>query len=218
MSSYNPEEIDHPSFGAISWSRVTGDRGPFFMASLKHTGWVEIEIHEARATVNGAHTRLSTAGKRSIVRVAMTEEQFARFITTPNRGSGAPCTITRREGLQIPQCPPDKQASQYRKEMETKARVTADSLKEALALLKKALAGKTVRKGDLKDIQEEVARAAREVGANMPYLMKLFDEYLDTVTSEASAHFENHVRTRLDDLGISALQAEGLGLPALPED
>lgn len=86
----------HPSYGTISINHVSGSV-PLFDSDLKHHHFVEISIQEADKFIDG--DREMVMGKnRSLAKVWMSAAQFAEFITTPNRGSGTPCTIRQVQG------------------------------------------------------------------------------------------------------------------------
>ncbi len=199
------EEKEHPSFGAIAWSRVRGNPGPFFLSSLLHESYIEVEIKEAIQIRSLNETRLSTAGKPSIIQVRMTEAQFAQFITTPNQGPGVPCTLASKDRKPIEKCPPDEQMTAFRKDMDLDARIVTQQANKALEQVHEMLGGKTVRKADLKALKGVLEKVVREVEANMPYLVTTFQEYMDDVYHDAMAQFESHVKVRARELGLEQM-------------
>jgi hypothetical protein len=216
------EERKHPSFGQIGWSRVRGlasciGRSPsepsnnLFMSSLQHDGWIEIEIKGARKIREVSNTRVSSASCPTHIRVAMTEAQFASFVTTPNSGDGVPCTITRLNGDQVEDCPEDEEIIQFRQDLYGKAQTVLNEAEETLAKVNVLLGTPgSVKKRDLKEVKEGLMGTLRELGANMPYLLEQFNEYMDSVYFDACARFEGRVRSRAEQLGLQAMQ-EGPG-------
>jgi len=85
----------HPSYGCIGISQVSG-KGVLFGSEVSHQHFISITISEARRVVD--EPREFVMSDRELVRIAMTQAQFAEMITSPNRGSGVPCTIERFTG------------------------------------------------------------------------------------------------------------------------
>jgi len=197
------DDKKHPSFGTISWGRVQGYRENMFMSSLPHHNYIEIEIAEARVERELNDTWVST-GKHHI-RVALTENQFAQFITTPGRLPGIPCTISRLGGKLVEQPPPDEQMVQFRYELKESVKGVASQARKLEKSILGMLAGKTLRKGDLKKVLALATATVGDINSNLPYIVKRFNEHMDTVLHDAMARFEGHVKAKLERLGIDAL-------------
>lgn len=209
MHKDKDEETSHPSYGTIGWHRVSGQRENLFMSSLTHNTWVELEIRGAAKVRRDYHeTVYHSVGQGNVVTVAMSEAQFAQFITSPNQGTGAPCTITRRGNTSVPQCPPDEQMIQFRKELLEDAKAVTEGAKETLKVIDQMLSQKTLKKGDLHEVRAQVAALQSNVEANMPFLVKQFNEYMDGVFHDAVAALEGHIHQRLESVGLEHLQNE----------
>jgi len=201
----DPKETKHPSFGTIGWSRVHGRAENFFMSSLTHDSWVEIELTGAKKYRKSGKTWVSAADPRHI-RVRLTEAQFAAFITTPNVFTGTPCTVTRLANKGVAPCPEDEQMVQFRREVGLKAKVAVGKANQALKGIEIALAKKgSPKKKDLREIQDQLQETVRELGANMPFLIQQFEEHMDDVYHDAAARFEGYMRGRAEELGFGVL-------------
>jgi hypothetical protein len=211
VTSMTDNDKKHPSFGTVRWSRVTGTVDNLFMSSLKHGHFIELEITNATQTRRDYHqTTYHSSGNRPIIRVRMSEAQFAQFITTPNDGSGVPCTITRMDNQAVPQCPPDEQMVQFRTELHEDAKQVTHGARETLSRVRAMLKGKTVRKGDLREIESQLEGLLRNVESNMPFLVKQFHEYMDGVFHDAVAQFEGHVTKRAIEAGHEAMVRDAM--------
>lgn len=195
----NEDRKTHPSYGLISWGRVSGQQ-TLFMSPLEHHNYIEVTISEAATYRSINETRV--LGQKHIIRVAMTEAQFAQFITTPDRMPGVPCTIGRRDGQRVPDCPRDEQQLEFKRELKKDAKKVLTGVNELDAKVEEMLHGKTVKKADLKKVRAIVQDLVRDAHSNMPYLLEQFHEYMDGVYHDAVALFEGHVQGRLRELGI----------------
>ena len=182
------------------------------MSSLQHNGWVEIRVRGACKTRSGTHdTRASSSGEPIYIKLALTEAQFASFITTSNQGDGTPCTISVLNGKKVEDCPEDEQLIQFRQELHNDASRVTRTTRKALTELRKItpLEG-TIRKKELREKLERVqgllATAVQDVDLNLPFLVQTFEEYMDGVFHDAVAQFEGHVKTRSEQLGFEALR------------
>jgi len=203
------KEIRHPSFGRIGWSRIQGQKENFFMSSLTHQGWVEITIRGAHQTIREGETWVHSTGDPHHVTVQMTEAQFAAFITTPNRMEGIPCTITRLGKTAVAPCPEDEQMVHFKQELYSKANEALEQTKEALQAVKGLLKPKaSIKKADLRAVQTKLETTLRELGANLPFLVEKFNEYMEGVYHDAAARFEGYLRGRARELGINVLKGK----------
>ena len=98
---FDDEEVEaHPCYGMISVHRQTGGHTKLFGSPLdSHPSTIAITIREAER-----HHNLSSDwffARKPIIEIDLSPMQYAEMITTPNVGSGVPCTIRYRhtEGL-----------------------------------------------------------------------------------------------------------------------
>jgi hypothetical protein len=102
-------EREHPSYGLIRISRVTGGPGAarlFGSPLANHYGTIRLSIGSAKWTHGLHHDRYYGSMHGEHVEIEMSAAQFADMITSLNVGSGTPCTIRYLAGVQIPN-PPD---------------------------------------------------------------------------------------------------------------
>jgi uncharacterized NAD(P)/FAD-binding protein YdhS len=178
-----------------------------FMSSLEHShGRVEIVIREASKERKDYNQTVAYHGKE-ILRLALTESQFAHFITTPGRGMGVPCTITRRDGQFVPDCPPDDQRVQFDKDLKRDANKALGALPEILSTLDEVLEQKSIRKGDLRALRDRLANLKTHIQSNMPHVVQMFEEYMEGVFADAVARFEGHVKVRTEEIAMKAMSA-----------
>lgn len=100
----------HPSFGLVGFSRasVCGMRSHRMFGSAigKHFNIVHLEIRRAEQHHHLSRDRFH--GREELIRVELSEAQFASLLTNMNSGSGVPCTILYVRGEGNIEPPPDE--------------------------------------------------------------------------------------------------------------
>lgn len=196
----------HPSYGSARFSRVTGQRN-LFGSAVKHQSWIELEILEAEmiGDIATRNHKVQPNNTQGIVRVALTNAQFAELISTRDTFAGTPCTITRvRDGKLKPveDCPP------------------APSLDENIdAIINKAVddAMATVRR-DVKSVLEDLeGRLPKKLGASVTSrLQDLYTripsniKFAGTLMQEAKDHLVGRAKVEIEARGEEFLRRQGL--------
>jgi hypothetical protein len=212
----NEDTIEtHPSYAQISASRVSSNPGATMYGSkLQHGRYIIITISESELHRSINSDRYHD--RKQLIRVRLTENQFAEFITSLNSGGGAPCTIERQNGQQIPSPPFRDEVGTVRNEFEAKAKEVAKTLADAQKRLAVMIApGGKASKADLNTLQSEIDKAVREIGANMPYMAECFVETMEEVVTDAKATIEAFAADRRQS-GLT--EAPVLTLNAVDED
>src|SRR3954470_19367469 len=88
------EEIEkHPAYGQIAASRVTSGGGATLYGSdFKHSNFITIRVHASEQ-----HRSLSHDwhyARDMLCEVALSEAQWATFVSSLNAGMGVPCTLS----------------------------------------------------------------------------------------------------------------------------
>jgi hypothetical protein len=222
----------HPSYGTISISHVYG-QVPLFNSDIQHNHFVEITVQEASKYIDGDREIVMGHGK-SLVRVWLSAAQFAELITTPNRGSGTPCTIRHAQGDpqwntrfgDRPEAPkPQPFADRFKDEGKRRAQLMNEHMHYAKSLVDKLVDGtEKPTKANLKDVAQRLAQSMQEIQSNLPYVMECMEEATEKRMQNAVTEFESYVGTRLRTMGLEHLQATAPKLPsptydtlALPE-
>ena len=208
-------EREHPSYGLINISRITGGTGAarlFGSPLAHHYGTIRISIGSAKWIHGLHHDRYYGSLRGEHVEIEMSTAQFADMITSLNIGSGTPCTIRHVAGVQVPNPP----------EHATEAEHIRDSFEGSLDKYKAKARAYRKRIDDLTSklsakVRDEI-RVALDVmedqlGANVPFVVKQFQEATTRVTTAAKAEVEAFVSNTIRAAGLTAI-AEGQ-LPAL---
>jgi hypothetical protein len=188
---------------------------------LKHNHFIEVEIKEATKYLDG--DREWVMGNKILASVWLSAAQFAEFITTPNKGSGTPCTLRRIQGdplydtpLRDRPLPPTPQpfADRFKEEGKKRARLLLEHIDRAKTMVDE-LADSVTKptKANIKLLGGELTMAIQEIRSNLPYLMQSMEEQVEKRMANAVTEFESYVGTRLQRMGLEALQGQVAMLP-----
>lgn len=207
------KEYSHDAFGMVSMSVVHGNQ-TLFGSDLNHGQSIRIRIASASMR-RGLSQDWFSADSVPFTEISLSHNQFAEFITNPNRGDGIPCTINRapERGSRIKDMPAiDKIESK----MDTmKGEVKNSALRE-MAQLKKAYEelAAAVEGGGGKKAMKEALFSMKchidNVPSNMAYVTEQAQETLAKAATDAKIEVEAYIGNAINKLGIEV--AKNLGL------
>jgi hypothetical protein len=215
MSPDDEFEREHPSYGLVHISRITGGTGAkrlFGSPLAHHYGTIRLSIGSAKWVHGLHHDRYHGSLTGEHVEIEMSAAQFADMITSLNMGGGTPCTIRHLAGVQIPN-PPD---------YATEAEHIRDNFEGSIDKYKAK--ARTYRK-KIEDLTSKLSTKAKEeirialdviedqLGSNVPFIVKQFQEATSKITSAAKAEVDAFVSHVVRAAGLEAI-AEGR-LPSL---
>lgn len=199
----------HPSYGQISASRVSSNPAqPMYGSKIRHGHYITLNI--STSEVDRHLSQEWYHDREEIIRIRMSESQFAQFITSLNIGGGVPCTIERLQGQSIEAPPVPNEVKQIHREFAETAADAAKALAEAHKRLDAMLqpGGKT-SKSDLNALRGEIETAMREIEKNMPFVAEQFAETVENTVSEAKGAIEAYMAHAAAKAGISQTQVAG---------
>lgn len=199
----------HPAYGMIGASRVSGS-GVLFGSDFEHQHFVTIEIGHAELHRGHSHDRFYKNDQ--VIRIALSEAQWARFVSSMNVGDGTPCTIERLNGESIPGLQaPVARHEQFKAEANAAVQETLAAMDEAIEMLGK-MGGERSKAGQ---VSEHVQRARRKLGDSLPWVARQFQEHMEEVTEKARIEVSAYVHAEISRAGITALGgAAPISLPA----
>lgn len=199
MNSNEPQS--HPSYGQICFNRTesTGER--FYGSELSQRSYVSLEIHESEIYRSLNADRYHP--RKNIIRLRMSNAQFAELITSFNRGSGTPCTIERikGEGFDLPEAESRKEvhSREFQERMKAFASNNVNTMNEILELSK----GLSAKRRE--EIKRKLQRINSEVASNIPFFADQFQEHMDKVVNDAKCEVEGYVENKIRSAGLSAI-------------
>lgn len=202
------ERTTHPSFGLLSFSRTSrgGSGTELFGSSITHNETIRMEVKPAAME---RHLNSDWFGQngRPFVEVEMSYAQFAEAITSMNMGAGVPVTVRYVDGKKIAEPSIENKRLQFENEVQEKMTTLNQKLNMLTEETKDILTNKkTINKGDRETILHQLAMLQQEIHANMPFIMKMFNESFDKVVTEAKAEVEAFTQNKLLSLGIEKLE------------
>lgn len=194
---------EHPAYALIGASRVNGTAN-LFGTDFVHRSYIAITLLKA-----DTRRSLSTDWRhgniqQEVVQVALSEAQWATFISTLNVGQGVPCTLQSVGGRAVPQIEgrPDR-----REQFSEEVFATLRDAQRQLEDLKQALEDSKLGAKAKEELQGKVRQAAQEIGANVNYVAKCFGEHVEQTIEHAKIEVAAYATGVIQRTGLAALQA-----------
>lgn len=183
----------HPAWGLIGASRVSSSPpgATLFDSDIHHQHYVVVRLKRARRTRN-LH-RDWKHGDEQIVEVAMSEAQWASFVSTMNAGDGVPCTIERVGWEDMPGIEDEPRLAASIDEVSQAATKAIDEIRTAFDVYNE---GKTA--ANLRSLESAIKNAPN----NMGFAAQSLSEHAENVVQRARADIEAIVASKAEQLGI----------------
>jgi hypothetical protein len=199
----------HPSFAQIVASRVSGHTN-LYDSDFQHNAFITVTISRSELHRGLSYDRHH--GKEELIEVAMSEVQWASFVSSMNVGSGVPCTIQHIARERVPQLPnPGSRDKQFGEEMRRTVSESIKALNELSASVD-AL-GLSQKKADALKMKIHVATS--HLSNNAEFVASQFDEHMEGTVERAKAEVHGYVSGVVSRAGISSLSSQA---PFLIED
>lgn len=202
----------HPAYAQIGANRVSG--GAYLYGSdFQHQHYITLQIHESVLHRQLSGDR-SMTGKR-LIEVALSEAQWATFVSSLNQGGGVQCTLefTPEAGLVPPIAQPKDRKLQFSQEMTERFDIAVRALKVLAAQIDESpLSGK--KKKELKD---QLRVAEMNLAPNMDFVARQFDEHMERTVEKAKSEVNAYAQHTLGDLAQMALKGGAGSEPLLLE-
>ena len=207
-------EREHESYGILHISRLTssGSGIRLFGSPLAtHYGTIRLTISKGK-WIHGLHHDRYYGMNKDFIEVEMSAAQFADAITSLNLGSGTPCTIRYVQGERMAD-PPDHatEAEHIRDNFEG----SLDKYKEKAHTYRKKIEALTTKLSTKARDEIRIALDVMEqqLGSNVPFVVKQFQEATTRITTAAKAEVDAFVTGIVRAAGLQSI-AEGR-LPSL---
>jgi hypothetical protein len=200
-ASLDGESLDHPAFGQISVSRVSGDV-VLYGSDFVHHGYVVVRITKSTLTRRLARDS-HFADARPYIEVAMSESQWATFVSSFNLGSGVPCTVQRRDGKGVPSIPLRDSGQEYSKEANAALVQAVKELQESRDRVAENVAGLPKKKQA--EVLDGLDQAIRKLTDNLPFVVDSFSKFMEKRTEKAKVEVNAFINTSIQRAGLQAL-------------
>jgi hypothetical protein len=198
------EEMRHPSFVAVSFSRCSGSPRLFASEIDRHYGYVSLCVSHA-TLMRGEHDdRLVSSISGDLLRIDFSEQQFAQLLTTMNVAEGVPGTLRRLHGKPVAE-PPEipSRVENIRAQFvlslkEQAAKVLQRDLPRAAELLEK----ERLTKSDRTELLRMFERVSRTFHDSAPFVIEMLNEAFAERMTAAKAEFDSMMQRALHRVGL----------------
>lgn len=205
--SNEKERYKHPSFGQISFSRVSG-RDHFYGSELEQDHYITMTLLSSEVERTLTKDWYFASGV-PLAQVRMSSAQFSELITSLNMGSGACCTIEMIDGKQIAKLPFQESRKEFvHRKFSDRMSEFAKTLKEKQLKAKEIVLKKNISKADVRDLEMHLDFLTQEISNNIPFFMETFQETMDEVVLEAKQEVENAIQHKINILGLAELHQQ----------
>lgn len=193
---------NHPAYAQIAASRVSSTPGHHLYGSdFQHQHFMTIAIR--RSQMRRSISNDWPSASEELIEVALSEAQWATFVSATNMGFGTPCTITWLNGYLPGISPIEDRREQFTREVDERLQ---KAVSQAIAIRDTA---KT-------KAQREIAQLLiSTLTDGLPWVAKQFDEHAEKTIEKMKIEVEAYLTSAVHRAGLEAL---GAPLPVLLED
>jgi hypothetical protein len=199
------DEWAHPAWAMIGASRVSGGDAVLFDSDIRHNHYVVVRLRGATRRRSLHRDSLFAESRAPIVEVAMSEAQWASFVSSMNVGDGVACTLRYREGQSIPGLPYESRLKESVDEVRGAADKALERVREAFAKVEEK-----PNKGNIRALRF----AIEGMPNNMAFAAESLTEHTENVVQKARADIEAMVVSKAQQLGLEPGDL-GVDRPAL---
>lgn len=202
----NAKIMEHPSFVAVGFSRITGLRR-FFGSSVQSQSWIRLRVSPAQLHHDSGYDRVHSS-LHSMIEVDLSPAQFAELLTSLNVGCGVPGTLVEFDGKRVEQMKEVGSETQrvrehYEKVLRKRLAESKDTVEAILAEVEDKKTFTQDLKGRLRNVLESLTTGSHN---SMPYYIDQFQEATERVTSQAKAEVDAFVTHAVHQTGLKALK------------
>lgn len=199
----------HPSYGMLSFHRVTGAATPLFGSSIQHRDTIRLTLKEGE--VKRSLNKDWYFGGKQLFEVEMSLSQFAELITSLNMGDGIPVTILSTEAQKrIEPCPFESKTELHQREFQEHLRKTYEKSRVLLRQVKERFSTKkALTKKEKEEILNILDTLSYDIGSNVDFQVKQFQEQMEKTVQEAKGEIESFYQNRMIEASKQGLQLQG---------
>lgn len=206
--SNSGEQYSHPAYGMVSYFRSQGMTN-LVGSEINHQNYVTLKIHSATKYRNLANDRFHS--EKQIIEIAMSEQQWASFIASPNT-SGVPCTLTRRPDPQsplfsVPEIDEPNKHDLAQDELKIAAEKITKSMQKNLAELDEIVSSKeAISKVRVRELAKRLTHDVMCINSNLPFHVDMHKEMMEHNVQAAKTDIEGYLNNKIQSLGLKELE------------
>lgn len=184
--SSDGERYAHPAFGVVQVGRVSG-YSTLFRSEFRHQHYITLTI--SGAELNRSLSNDDVYPGREVIKVAMSEAQFASMVSSHGIFCGTPCTIQHIRHETVPGLPdPVSKTDQFAAEATLRMSRAGEHINDAAKLL----AESGLSKAKIAAIQSCMNQAKMDIGVNLNFVADQFGEHMERTVEAARAEINAH--------------------------
>jgi len=198
----------HPAYGQIGASRCSGN-AQLYGSDFEHNHYMTVRIYKSEL-----HRSLSNDrphARDEVIEVAMSESQWASFVSSANVGHGVPCTIGRLNSRMIPGIQREvTRRTQFQQELNRRLEETKAHIRSIVALVN-ALPCSQKKRDEVKHLLDV---ALNNLGPNLQFTADQFGEYMEETTERARMEINAYAQQMLQRFADDSARALPDGVPS----
>jgi hypothetical protein len=199
MGSRDEYKITHPAYAQISASHVTGG-ACLYGSDFQHQHYVCISI--ARSEMNRHLSNDWPHAGEEIIEVALSESQWASFVSSVNRGQGVQCTLQHINRKQVPQIAmPESKLKDFRIEGKEAAQETLNRMMQIIAEIQAS----RLSQKEKDRISKELLNVRDRMKDNLKFVLEQFGEHMEATVQKARTEISTYAQAILVRTGLSKL-------------
>jgi hypothetical protein len=201
----------HPAWGLIGAYRVTGS-ARLFDSDINHHHFIVVRLSRATRDRKLGRDWIHPENEADIAEIAMSEAQWASFVSSMNSGSGVPCTLERTEvdGI-IPSFPSEPRLAESMKEVRNASAKALEEIREAQEAVDEAFE-RGAGKKEMRSLLQNLKFRVRNGPANMNFAAESLTEHAENVVQRARADIEAMVVQQAQAVGIEPSEIKPIAL------
>lgn len=197
----------HPAYAMIGASRCSGGHTSLYGSDFTHNAYMTITIR--RSELHRGLNRDWHFGREEYIEVALSESQWATFVSAPNVGEGVPCTLQYRNGKAIPGLPsPESRVDQFSDEIQEQLQNCLKTLDAGIAAVQEVGLSK-VKQDKLAGIFKGVRQ---EIMSNLPFVASQFSTHMEETVEKAKQEVHGYMLSAIQRAGLEAISGGTLPL------
>lgn len=197
------ERHTHPSYGSLSFNRISGGDPNLFGTSVKHNNKINLVLRRCEYD-RGLHTNWYHPTEE-LFEVEMSYTQFAELITSMNIYEGVPCTIKQIMGERTPPVPYYNPVEVHKKEFEESTDKVYEEAQNLISkVAEKFKEKKSFNKKEQEEILSDLTKISMNIGCNQKYQIDCFNEQMEHTVTESKGEVEAFVQHKMYQLAQMA--------------
>lgn len=198
------EETQHPSYGMVSISRVSGNTN-LNGSNIQHQHFFRLTVNTAKKSEDAYSTCWYSDDR--IVELSLSGNQLIDMFTQMNT-QGIPCTLNWVKGEGCIEQPPTEH---LRKKLQDDITTTINKMGSNITSLSERIETLLAKKGTLtKADKEEITslthRIKQDYNSNLPFLHKCQEEHMEKVITQVGSEVENNIAQIIRSTGIEGIE------------